>query len=446
MRYDDHIEKAYFRQVKPEIPVLLKTYNDLEGLMAKSFDPEVHNLAEISQGFIFTNCSDAEFDLIAKARKGTPQYEAWLKKFREKRGAKKVETGDPKKVGTANYKRPAKTYSANELSQNPPANFKGSSQDWKAAVKKVTKDGSNPSTYAAAIAVHYATKAKEADAKGKKSYKQLKDNPAKGFKGTDAEWKAAVESATDNGKKDSSYGAVMAIAKNQSKKSDKKDSGGWTSKDKLKESFDKFKAEVSKKEMTSAQEKQYSKIVDTYDSDYDGLAEGFDGTELKQSDFSDFLASLSSKKSDKKDSTPAVKDNKKDKPTTNNAKKEFHEAIKVLSDETISSDEKKMLPDAKDLQRVNMLDWSGKTFTGNSSPIPQTVNRSLKNVSDVNKLKKRAVAVHVLWGEQSYNGPRGASNPWKTAVTRLKELGATSEDISAIKTLAGKISIQPSRI
>lgn len=85
---------------------------------------------------------------LVKAMKGTPQYEEWLRKYREKRGSHLKES---KEVNSAS-KRVLTKYSQEHLLNNPPA-FVDNSLLWEKAVKKLTQDGKETS-YASAVILY----------------------------------------------------------------------------------------------------------------------------------------------------------------------------------------------------------------------------------------------------------------------------------------------------
>lgn len=96
MIYPNHIQKAYSLKQdidssnRGEILTIINTYNDLELIKSKFQDQPTTSFVDSSQELLFIYSPELAFNLIAKARKGTPEYDIWLRKYREKRAAKQV--------------------------------------------------------------------------------------------------------------------------------------------------------------------------------------------------------------------------------------------------------------------------------------------------------------------------------------------------------------------
>jgi len=113
----EDLHKAYSDLQETKAAILLKA-KDLNGnhtLSADSFEEQRHIIAgQFSEAnkiedTILLKASDSEFEEIAKAKKGTPGYDEWLRNYRLARGAKKPEDskGKTKKILDEKFKVPA---------------------------------------------------------------------------------------------------------------------------------------------------------------------------------------------------------------------------------------------------------------------------------------------------------------------------------------------------
>ena len=88
--------------------------------------------------------TDVEFD---KAKKGTQQYEEWLRKYREKKSQASKDS-----EGKTEKKTPEKK-SRQDLLDKPPV-FVTDKETWTKAVNKITYGGKQPASYGAAVSLY----------------------------------------------------------------------------------------------------------------------------------------------------------------------------------------------------------------------------------------------------------------------------------------------------
>lgn len=83
-------------------------------------------------------------DTIEKAKKGTPAYEAWIAKYRAKRG---------EQPSLFEGQQGPKKSTAKDLLSKPPK-FVKDKEVWAQAVNKITQNGKNPASYGACVALY----------------------------------------------------------------------------------------------------------------------------------------------------------------------------------------------------------------------------------------------------------------------------------------------------
>lgn len=114
-----------------------------------------------------------EIAALIKARKGTPQYEAWLEKYRAKRSSK---VDQPSLFGD---KDPGKNKVTQKDLLSKPPKFVKDKEIWKKAVNKITNNGEKPGTYGACVFLYkrkLAKKEEEEKAESKKPAQLREDN------------------------------------------------------------------------------------------------------------------------------------------------------------------------------------------------------------------------------------------------------------------------------